>query len=85
MSVNKNTGRNIIINDARFYWCKLDKPVSPFGTPVYEVSIHLDAKDKQVMQLEAEGIVFKKDAEAGTVYTTLKRKAEKPDGSAIPR
>ena len=82
MPINKNTGKNIIITNATFKWAKLGKPVSPFGALIWEMSVHLPKKDKQIPELEAEGIVFKDDTEGGTRYFTAKRKAEKPDGSA---
>ena len=75
------TGHNVIINNAQFYWAKLDKPVSPFGALIWELSVHLPKKDKQIPELEAEGLVFKEDTEKGTMYTNVKRKATKADGS----
>ena len=54
MALDKNSGKNIVINNATFKWVKLGKPVSPFGTPVWEMSMHLDKKDKQIPELEAE-------------------------------
>jgi hypothetical protein len=79
--MSNTNSKNIIITDATFYWSKLDKAVSPFGTPVYEVSVHLDNGDRQITELRMEGINFKDDVEKGTVYFTAKRKAEKADGS----
>ena len=37
------------------------------------------------MQLEAEGLTFKEDKEKGTMYTNVKRKATKADGSENTR
>ena len=84
MSMIKDSGKSIIVSDATFFWAKLNpsKPVDPFGTKVWEVAVHLDKKDKQIPELEAEGVVFKEDKEKGTMYFQAKRKAEKPDGTA---
>lgn len=77
----KNSGSNIIIKNAQFHWVKLSKPASPFGTPIWEMSLHLDKKDPQITKLEMDGLTFKEDKEKGTLYTNLKRKAEKADGT----
>ena len=34
-----NTGSNVMIKEVKLFWAKLDKPVSPFGTDQWELSI----------------------------------------------
>ena len=72
--------RNIRIDDVEANWAKLDKPVSPFGTPQFELQIVVPESRKA--ELESQHLTTKpvKDR-PGFVAVSLKRKAMKADGS----
>ena len=71
-------GSNVIIRDVQLYWAKLDKPVDPFGTLQWELTIQ--ASKKRESELAQFGKV-KEGFEKGTVAVALKKKALKADGS----
>lgn len=77
MSQN-NEARNVVIKDLQLYWAKLDKPVEPFGTLQWEISVRFPKK--RVKEMEQYGKVKATD-EAGIFSVNLKKKAEKKDGS----
>jgi len=71
-------GFNTILRDVKLYWAKLDKPVDPFGTLQWELTIQVPKKR------EAEIASFGKVKEGfdkGTVAVALKKKALKADGT----
>ena len=80
---NDNNGRNEIIKNVELHWCKLDKPVSPFGTDQYEISVQVPKK--RAAELEAYGKVKpvkdKEGKDTGKVSLNLKKKAFKKDGT----
>jgi hypothetical protein len=80
---NENNGRNEIIKNVEIHWAKLDKPVSPFGTEQYEVS--LQVPKKRASELEAYGktkpVKDKEGKDTGKVSINLKKKAFKKDGT----
>ena len=71
---------NIIIRNVEFRWAKLDpaKPVSPFGSPVWELSVHVPT-DAVTPEFASLGVV--KSGGDGTSYVLLKKRADKADGS----
>lgn len=78
---NKTTqteGSNVIIRDVQLYWAKLDKPVDPFGTLQWELTIQ--APKKREAELANFGKV-KEGFEKGTIAVALKKKALKADGT----
>ena len=73
-----NTGTNVMVKEVKLYWAKLDKPVSPFGTDQWELSIQ--APKSREAELAKLGKV-KAGFEPNTVAVQLKKKAVKKDGS----
>ena len=78
--------RNFKIEDVTLNYARLDKAVSPFGAPQYELQIATPSEEK-VKELEANHVPFKrkdgalvKDKE-GNFVASLRRKAIKADGS----
>ena len=72
------SGKNILISDVTLNWPKLDAPVSPFGTPQWEIQV--EVSDDQAKALAADGLPVKQ--RDGKNVISLKRKATKRDGSA---
>jgi len=67
-----------MIKEVKLYWAKLDKPVSPFGTDQWELSIQVDKKrEKEISSLGRVKAGF----EPNTVAVQLKKKALKKDGT----
>ncbi len=69
--------RNYVIRNAELNWARLDKPVSPFGTPQYEMQVA--TTDKAVADEWAANYLNVKE-KAGVYSVGLKRKAFKQDG-----
>lgn len=70
--------RNFKIENVELNWAKLVNPVSPFGTPQWELQIATSDKAKAA-ELKANHLnVKEKD---GKFIVALKRKAKKADGS----
>lgn len=68
---------NIIIRNVEFRWAKLDKPVSPFGSLVWELSVHVPV-DAVTPEFATLGVV--KSGNDGTCYVVLKKRADTADG-----
>jgi hypothetical protein len=77
----QNEVRNVILKGVSLHWAKLnpEKPVSPFGTDQWEITVQADKKRSK--ELEQFGKV-KEGFDKGTVAINLKKKAQKKDGSA---
>lgn len=76
----QNDTRNVILKNVSLYWAKLnpEKPVSPFGTEQWELTVQADKKrDKELSEFGNTKEGFDK----GTVKINLKKKALKKDGS----
>jgi len=75
-----NEVRNVILKNVSLYWAKLnpEKPVSPFGTEQWELTVQVDKKRSS--EVESFGKV-KPGFENNTVAINLKKKAQKKDGS----
>lgn len=78
-----------VLKDVELHWCKLDpkKPVSPFGTPVWEAQVR--TRDKEIAkQWKGESLNVKTsdDNEGIYYFVNLKRKAiyEKTGDPATP-
>ena len=69
---------NVIVRNVEFRWAKLDKPVNPFGSLVWELSVHIPT-DKVTAEFASLGVV--KSGGDGTSYVVLKKRADKADGS----
>jgi hypothetical protein len=76
----QNEVRNVILKGVSLHWAKLnpEKPVSPFGTNQWELTVQADKKRSK--ELEQFGKV-KDGFDKGTVAVNLKKKAEKKDGT----
>lgn len=77
--------KSIMIKNLEFYWAKLGKPVSPFGTEQWEMQVRTtDASTKA--ELEAAGISIKElTLDDGSVVFTgsVKRKTEDRKGNRM--
>ena len=72
--------RNVKVMDVELNWARLDTPVSPFGTPQWELQLATTDK-KKAKELTDLGLnVKEKD---GKFVVNVKRKATKTDGSAM--
>ena len=69
---------NLVIRNVEFRWAKLDKPVSPFGSLVWELSVHVPTS-AVTPEFASLGVV--KSGGDGTSYVVLKKRADKADGS----
>lgn len=70
--------RNHKILDVELNWAKLNTPTSPFGTPQYELQIA--TTDKAVAE-DLKANYFNVKEKDGKFVVSLKRKAQKADGS----
>lgn len=75
-----NEVRNVILSNVDLYWAKLnpEKPVSPFGTEQWELTVQVPKKRER--EIASFGNV-KEGFEKGTVAVNLKKKAQKKDGT----
>jgi len=75
-----NEVRNVILSNVDLYWAKLnpEKPVSPFGTEQWELTVQVPKKRER--EIAGFGNV-KEGFEKGTVAVNLKKKAQKKDGT----
>ncbi len=69
-----------IIRDLEFYWAKLDKPVSPFGTEQYYLQVRFPKK--RVKEMSAYGKI--KEQADGQFSINITRKAKNANGDAPP-
>lgn len=76
--MTNSTGKNVFLRNAELNWCKLDKPVNPFGTEIYEMQAA--TTDKAVAK-EWKELGFKIKQDDGKYIVNLKRKAKRADGS----
>ena len=78
-----NEGYNEIIRDVELHWCKLDKPVDPFGTLQWEISIQAPKKrEAELAKYGKTKVVKDKDGkDTGKISVNLKKKALKADGT----
>ncbi len=77
-NTNQTEGFNTIVRDVQLYWAKLDKPVDPFGTLQWELTIQVPKKRES--EIASFGKV-KEGFDKGTVAVALKKKALKADGT----
>ena len=83
MATQDNNARNEIIKDVELHWCKLDKPVSPFGTEQYEISIQVPKKRSSELAVygNPKPVKDRDGKDTGRVSINLKKKALKKDGT----
>ena len=79
--------RNFKIEDVTLNYARLDRTVSPFGSPQFEFQIATTDQAKVAM-LETNHIMFRRNPDGtlktnpdGEFFASLKRKAVKADGS----
>jgi hypothetical protein len=77
-NTNQTEGFNTIVRDVQLYWAKLDKPVDPFGTLQWELTVQVPKKRES--EISSFGKV-KEGFDKGTVAVALKKKALKADGT----
>ena len=72
--------QNVLIKGLEFWYAKLDKPASPFGTEQYELLAAFDPAETDIKRdLEAAGVTVKQktlkdnDVEYDRMVATLKR------------
>lgn len=73
------TKKTTMIKNAELYWTKLDEPVAPFGTPLYDVQIRVDKETQSI--LEYLGLKFRN--EDGVMVTNVTRNASNAKGEAV--
>ena len=74
------TNKTDIIRDVNFYYAKLDKPVSPFGTDIYDIQLRFPESRKG--EMSAYGKV--RQVEDGNWAINLTRKAKNSKGQKTP-
>ena len=72
--------RNYLIKDAELNWARLGNPVSPFGTPQWELQVSTDSQD--IANAWSANFLNVKEKD-GKFVVSLKRKAVKADGSPM--
>jgi hypothetical protein len=77
-NTNQTEGFNTLVRNVQLYWAKLDKPVDPFGTLQWELTIQVPKKREA--EIASFGKV-KEGFEKNTVAVALKKKALKADGT----
>ncbi len=70
--------RNVLITDVEINYPRLDTPVNPFGTPIYEVQIATTSADK-AQEMRDMGLNVKE--RDGKFTVSAKRNAQRRDGS----
>ena len=69
-----------VIRNVNFYYAKLDKPVSPFGTEIYDLQIRFPKE--RVQEMSAYGKV--REVEDGNFAINITRKAKNAKGQKTP-
>ena len=69
-----------VIRNVNFYYAKLDKPVSPFGTEIYDLQIRFPKE--RIQEMSAYGKV--REVEDGNFAINITRKAKNAKGQKTP-
>jgi hypothetical protein len=69
-----------VIRNVNFYYAKLDKPVSPFGTEIYDLQVRFPKE--RVQEMSAYGKV--REVEDGNFAINITRKAKNAKGQKTP-
>jgi hypothetical protein len=69
-----------VIRNVNFYYAKLDKPVSPFGTEIYDMQIRFPKE--RIEEMSVYGKV--RQVEDGNFAINITRKAKNAKGQATP-
>ena len=74
------TNKTSIIKEVNFYYSKLDKPVSPFGTEIYDIQLRFPKH--RIKEMSAFGKV--REVEDGNYAINITRKAKNAKGQKTP-
>ena len=69
-----------VIRNVNFYYAKLDKPVSPFGTEIYDLQVRFPKE--RIQEMSAFGKV--REVEDGNFAINITRKAKNAKGQKTP-
>ena len=72
--------KQTMLNDVTLFWSKLDKPVSPFGSPQYDVQLRVNPEQKEILK----GLNIKFRIEDDTEVCNVQRKATNAKGEDTP-
>jgi len=74
------SNKTTVIRDVHFYYAKLDKPVSPFGTEIYDMQVRFPKE--RIKEMTAYGKV--REVEDGNFAINITRKAKNSKGQKTP-
>ena len=74
------TNKTSVIRNVNFYYAKLDKPVSPFGTEIYDLQVRFPKE--RVQEMSAYGKV--REVEDGNFAINITRKAKNAKSQKTP-
>jgi len=74
------TNKTSVIRNVNFYYAKLDKPVSPFGTEIYDLQVRFPKE--RIQEMSAFGKV--REVEDGNFAINVTRKAKNAKGQKTP-
>ena len=72
--------KSSVIRNVNFYYAKLDKPVSPFGTDIYDLQVRFPKE--RIEEMSAYGKV--RQVEDGNYAINITRKAKNAKGQKTP-
>ena len=75
-----NKNQTSIIKEVKFYYSKLDKPVSPFGTEIYDIQLRFPKH--RIKEMTAYG--KPREVEGGEYAINITRKAKNAKGQKTP-
>jgi len=74
------SNKTSIIRNVNFYYAKLDKPVSPFGTEIFDLQVRFPKE--RIQEMSAYGKV--REVEDGNFAINITRKAKNAKGQKTP-
>jgi len=74
------SNKTTVIRNVDFYYAKLDKPVSPFGTEIYDMQVRFPKE--RIEEMSAYGKV--REVEDGNFAINITRKAKNSKGQKTP-
>src|SRR5210317_699231 len=72
--------KSSVIRNVNFYYAKLDKPVSPFSTEIYDLQVRFPKE--RIQEMSAFGKV--REVEDGNFAINITRKAKNAKGQKTP-
>jgi len=79
-TIMTTSNKTTVIRDVHFYYAKLDKPVSPFGTEIYDMQVRFPKE--RIKEMTAYGKV--REVEDGNFAINITRKAKNSKGQKTP-